>query len=92
MRILGPLLVVYVARRGHAVAGLIILLAFVAVVIWLVVIWSRAKARADRAEAELAQLRSAYNQLAAGQSGTTARPSPMPPPPAATQWPSPPGP
>ena len=37
-----------------------------AAIVWLAVMWSRAKGRADRAEGELLWLRSTYNQATGG--------------------------
>ena len=42
---------------GRVVLGLVIILLFVAAIVWLAVMWSQAKGRADRAESELVWLR-----------------------------------
>lgn len=78
-------------RHGRAAAGFLLLVIFLAVIVWLIVLWSRAKSRADRAEAELSSLRSAYDRLSAGKTPLSQASSPWPPS-APSQPPSAPGP
>jgi len=78
--------------RGGAI-GILILVVFLGAIVWLAVLWSKAKSRADRAEAELSSLRSAYDHLSARttppdqasstsppSAPSTPRPAPGPPP------------
>jgi len=84
--------VLLAATRHAPAAGILFLVIFLAVIVWLIVLWSRAKSRADRAETELSSLRSAYDRLSASmnppiQASSPWRPSAPSPPPSA---PSPP--
>lgn len=72
--------VVLAATRHAGAAGFLFLVIFLAVIVWLIVLWSRAKSRADRAEAELSSLRSAYDRLSARMTPPTQPSSPGPPP------------
>ena len=71
--------VLLAATRHAPAAGFLLLVIFLAVIVWLIVLWSRAKSRADRAEAELSSLRSACDRLSAGMTPPTQASSPEPP-------------
>ena len=43
-------------RHGRTAVGIVLFVIFLAVIVLLIVLWSRAKSRADRAEAELSSL------------------------------------
>lgn len=66
-------------RHGHAALGFLVIAIFLAVIVWLIVLWSRAKSRADRAEAELSSLRSEYDRLSAAMTPPSQASSPWPP-------------
>lgn len=62
---------------GGRVVSLLLFVIFVALVVWLAVMWSKAKTRADRAEAELSSFKEAYAQLMATKpTQSVDRPSP----------------
>jgi len=80
-------------RHRRAALGFLVIAIFLAVIVWLIVLWSRAKSRADRAEAELSSLRSEHDRRSAAMTLPSQASSPWPPsvpgPPPSAQGPPP---
>lgn len=66
-------------RHGRAALGFLVIAIFLAVIVWLIVLWSKAKSRADRAEAQLSSLRSEYDRRSAAMTPPSQASSPWPP-------------